>query len=37
MTTLQQLVISDGQGGFVIEQPVVIIDKPNYSHRGIMM
>lgn len=37
LTTLQQLVISDGEGGLIIEQPVVIVDKPNYGHRGIML
>lgn len=36
-TTLQQLVISNGQGQLVIEQPVTIVDKPNYPHRGIML
>ncbi|KPI45985.1 Beta-hexosaminidase 1 [Cyphellophora attinorum] len=28
LTTLQQLVISDGQGGLIIEQPVEIVDQP---------
>lgn len=37
LTTLQQLVISDGQGGLIIEQPVTIVDHPNYGHRGIML
>lgn len=37
LTTLQQLVISDGQGGLIIEQPVTIVDQPNYPHRGIML
>lgn len=36
-TTLQQLVISDGNGSLIIEQPVTIVDKPNYAHRGIML
>lgn len=36
-TTLQQLVISDGKGGLVIEQPVAIVDEPDYGHRGIML
>ncbi|KAJ5218177.1 uncharacterized protein N7498_000276 [Penicillium cinerascens] len=36
-TTLQQLIISDGQGGLIIEQPVMIQDAPLYPHRGIMI
>ena len=36
-TTLQQLVISDGHGGLMIEQPVSIEDAPLYPHRGIMI
>jgi hexosaminidase len=36
-TTLQQLVIADGNGGLIIEQPVTVVDKPNYAHRGIML
>ncbi|KAH8429954.1 beta-N-acetylhexosaminidase [Aspergillus melleus] len=36
-TTLQQLVISDGDKGLLIEQPVVIKDEPLYPYRGIMM
>lgn len=36
-TTLQQLVISDGHGGLVIEQPVQIWDAPLYPYRGIML
>jgi hexosaminidase len=36
-TTLQQLVISDGNGGLIIEQPVEVVDQPNYAHRGIML
>ncbi|OOF92670.1 glycoside hydrolase family 20 protein [Aspergillus carbonarius ITEM 5010] len=36
-TTLQQLVISDGQGGLIIEQPVKIQDAPLYPYRGIMI
>ncbi|RVX69873.1 hypothetical protein B0A52_05707 [Exophiala mesophila] len=36
-TTLQQLIISDGHGGLLIEQPVSIADHPNYSHRGILI
>ncbi|KAJ5664637.1 hypothetical protein N7462_011450 [Penicillium macrosclerotiorum] len=36
-TTLQQLIISDGRGGLIIEQPVKIQDAPLYPYRGIMM
>ncbi|RMZ80484.1 hypothetical protein DV737_g3013, partial [Chaetothyriales sp. CBS 132003] len=36
-TTLQQLIISDGNGGLLIEQPVAIQDSPLYPHRGIMI
>ncbi|EXJ64459.1 beta-N-acetylhexosaminidase [Cladophialophora yegresii CBS 114405] len=36
-TTLQQLIISDGQGGLIIEQPVSITDAPLYPYRGIMI
>ncbi|OQE91123.1 hypothetical protein PENNAL_c0010G09688 [Penicillium nalgiovense] len=36
-TTLQQIIISDGKGGLIIEQPVKIKDAPLYPHRGIMM
>jgi hexosaminidase len=36
-TTLQQLVISDGNGGLMIEQPVSISDAPLYPYRGIMI
>ncbi|KAH7108581.1 beta-hexosaminidase precursor [Auriculariales sp. MPI-PUGE-AT-0066] len=36
-TTLQQIVISDGKGGFIVEQPVRIVDKPNYPWRGVMI
>ncbi|RDH32458.1 glycoside hydrolase superfamily [Aspergillus welwitschiae] len=36
-TTLQQLVISDGQGGLIIEQSVKIQDAPLYPYRGIML
>ena len=36
-TTLQQLIISDGQGGLIIEQPVMIQDAPLYPYRGIMV
>lgn len=36
-TTLQQIVISDGTGGFQIEQPVSIQDAPLYPVRGVMV
>ncbi|RHZ61124.1 beta-N-acetylhexosaminidase [Aspergillus thermomutatus] len=36
-TTLQQIVISDGSGGLIIEQPVSIQDAPLYPYRGIMI
>lgn len=36
-TTLQQLIISDGEQGLVIEQPVEILDEPNYPYRGVMI
>ncbi|KAI9934607.1 hypothetical protein ASPWEDRAFT_117318 [Aspergillus wentii DTO 134E9] len=36
-TTLQQLVISDGKGGLIIEHPVSIQDAPLYPYRGIMI
>lgn len=36
-TTLQQLIISDNNGGLIIEQPVKIQDAPLYPHRGIMI
>jgi hexosaminidase len=36
-TTLQQLIISDGHGGLIVEQPVSIQDAPLYSYRGIMI
>ncbi|GLI76030.1 woronin body major protein [Penicillium ochrochloron] len=36
-TTLQQLIISDGKGGLIIEQPVKIQDAPLYPHRGVMV
>ncbi|PMD20730.1 glycoside hydrolase family 20 protein [Hyaloscypha hepaticicola] len=36
-TTLQQLVISDNDGGLMIEQPVSISDAPMYPYRGIMI
>jgi hexosaminidase len=37
MTTLQQIVINDGTGNMIIEQPVSIDDKPLYPVRGIMI
>ena len=36
-TTLQQLIISDGNNGLMIEQPVTIQDSPLYPHRGVMI
>ncbi|KAL5001624.1 glycoside hydrolase superfamily [Aspergillus recurvatus] len=36
-TTLQQLVISDGNGSLILEQPVHIKDAPLYPYRGIMV
>ncbi|KAJ5252614.1 beta-N-acetylhexosaminidase [Penicillium chrysogenum] len=36
-TTLQQIIISDGKGDLIIEQPVKIKDAPLYPHRGIMI
>jgi len=36
-TTLQQMVISDGQGGLIVEQPVSITDFPNYPYRGALI
>jgi hexosaminidase len=37
LTTLQQIVINDGSGNMVIEQPVAIQDAPLYPVRGIMI
>lgn len=37
ITTLQQLVISDNNGGLMIEQPVSIADGPIYPYRGVMI
>lgn len=37
LTTLQQMVINDGTGKLIIEQPVSIQDKPLYPVRGIMI
>ncbi|KAK2791358.1 woronin body major protein [Emmonsiellopsis sp. PD_33] len=36
-TTLQQIVIVGGDGGLIVEQPVLIKDKPLYPYRGIMV
>lgn len=36
-TTLQQIVISDGGSGLIVEQPVTIHDHPNYAYRGVMI
>ncbi|OAQ78161.1 beta-hexosaminidase precursor [Purpureocillium lilacinum] len=36
-TTLQQLIISDGRDGLLIEQPVTIKDRPNFAYRGVMV
>lgn len=36
-TTLQQLIISDGHGGLLVEQPVSIADGPLYPYRGVML
>ena len=36
-TTFQQLVIDDGHGGLILEQPVRIEDAPLYPYRGIML
>jgi hexosaminidase len=37
LTTLQQIVINDGSGHLIIEQPVCIRDAPLYPVRGIMI
>lgn len=37
LTTLQQIVINDGSGNLIIEQPVAIKDAPLYPVRGIMI
>ena len=36
-TTLQQIIISDGNGGLLVEQPVFIQDWPLYPYRGVMI
>jgi hexosaminidase len=37
ITTLQQIIISDGKGKLIIEEPVSIEDAPLYPVRGIMI
>jgi hexosaminidase len=37
LSTLQQIVINDGKGGLMVEQPVAIVDKPLFPVRGIMI
>ncbi|KAM3589191.1 woronin body major protein [Umbelopsis sp. WA50703] len=37
LTTLEQIVISDGHKGLLIEEPVNISDEPLYPHRGVML
>ena len=37
LTTLQQMVINDGSGNLIIEQPVSVQDAPLYPVRGIMI
>ncbi|KIV80835.1 hypothetical protein PV11_08311 [Exophiala sideris] len=36
-TTLQQIIISNGNGGLMVEEPVYISDYPNYPYRGAMI
>ncbi|KAF3026311.1 hypothetical protein E8E12_000279, partial [Didymella heteroderae] len=36
-TTLQQIVINDGKGNLIVEQPVSIRDAPLYPIRGVMV
>lgn len=36
-TTLQQLIIANDDGGFIIERPVEIEDEPKFPYRGIMI
>ncbi|KAH8907712.1 beta-hexosaminidase precursor [Coniochaeta sp. PMI_546] len=36
-TTLQQIVISDGGSGLIVEQPVTITDYPKFAYRGVMV
>jgi len=37
MSTLQQIVINDGTGKLIIEQPVAVVDEPLFPVRGIMI
>jgi len=37
LTTLQQIVINDGSGKLIIEQPVSVKDAPLYPVRGVMI
>ena len=37
LTTLQQLIVNDGKGNLIVEQPVSIKDAPLYPVRGIMI
>ncbi|KAH8556552.1 putative beta-N-acetylhexosaminidase naga [Umbelopsis sp. PMI_123] len=37
LSTLEQIVLSDGGHGLEIEEPVSIKDSPKYTHRGIML
>ncbi|KAG2186401.1 hypothetical protein INT43_002839 [Umbelopsis isabellina] len=37
LATLEQIVISDGHKGLIIEEPVTIKDEPLYPHRGVML
>ncbi|KAM4057379.1 glycosyl hydrolase family protein [Hirsutella rhossiliensis] len=36
-TTLQQIVISDGCGKLIVEQPVTVEDYPIYPYRGVLI
>jgi hexosaminidase len=36
-TTLQQMVISDGGSGLMVEQPVTVKDYPKFAYRGVMV
>jgi hexosaminidase len=36
-TTLQQIIISNGAGGLMVEQPVTIADFPKFAYRGVMV
>ncbi|OSS52652.1 hypothetical protein B5807_02974 [Epicoccum nigrum] len=37
LTTLQQIIINDGKGNMIVEQPVSVQDAPLYPVRGIMI